>query len=108
MTPSEAAVVLAMTLAVYAPKAVPLLVLSEPDRLGPGVRRWLGYVAPAILAALVTPAIFAPGRRLEAPGWDLAAYLVAGLAAVATRRMLPSVLAGLAVVVLVRVLALPT
>ena len=86
-------------LGVYLPKALPLLLLG--DRLGPRARRWLRYVAPAVLSALVAPAILVPSATLVLPGWELLAYAAALVVALATRRMLPSLGVGLAGVVLV-------
>ncbi len=89
-------VVLGMALGVYLPKLLPVLLVS--DRLPPLMQRWLRYVAPAVLAALVAPAILAPGGRLAAPSWEQAGYLAAFIVAILTRRMLPSLAVGLAVV----------
>ena len=100
----DLAVVLAVALGVYLPKALPLLLLS--GHLSAGVRRWLGYVAPAVLAALVAPVVLAPNRALAPPGWQALGYLAAFLVAVATRRMLPALAVGLAVVLAVTLLGL--
>jgi branched-subunit amino acid transport protein len=102
VTPTELVVILAMALAVYVPKALPLVMVSEglTIRLGP----WLQYVAPAVLGALVAPSIVAPSGQLAAPGWDQSGYLVAFLVALVTRRMVPSLAAGLATIVLVTLL----
>jgi branched-subunit amino acid transport protein len=86
-------------LGVFVPKALPLLLVG--DRLGRRTRRWLRYVAPAVLSALVAPGIFVPGATLTLPGWELLGYAAALVVALATRRMLPSLGVGLAVVVLV-------
>lgn len=102
MTPREMLILGAMILAVYLPKTLPLFLVS--DRLPAGVRRWLHYVAPAVLSALVAPAVLAPSGRLAAPGWDQAGYLAAFLVAVLTRRVIPALVAGLAVVIAVTAL----
>ena len=99
MSPGDLLAVGAMALGVYLPKLLPLVLLA--GRLPPAVRRWLGYVAPAVLGALVAPAILAPEGRLALPGIDGLGYAAAFLVAVATRRMLPAVAAGLAVALLV-------
>jgi branched-subunit amino acid transport protein len=97
-------VVLGMALGVYLPKALPLvLVAGEP---APWLRRWLCYVPPAVLAALVAPAVLAPGGHVAAFTWVHLGYLAAFVVALATRRMLPSLAAGLAVVLLVTLLHL--
>ena len=99
MTPAELLVILGMAVAVYVPKALPLVIVSEglTTRLKP----WLQYVAPAVLGALVAPAIVAPSGQ---PGWDQAGYLVGFAVALVTRRMVPSLACGLLTIVLVTVL----
>jgi branched-subunit amino acid transport protein len=97
VTPADFFAILVTAAAVFTPKALPLLVVG--DRLPPPVRRWLEFVAPAVLAALVAPAIFVPERALTAPRWELLAFLTTFVVAVLTRRMLPSVASGLVVAV---------
>jgi branched-subunit amino acid transport protein len=99
MTPGDLLLILAMAVAVYLPKALPLIVVSE--ELTTRLRRWLQYVAPAVLGALVAPSIVAPTGQLAAPAWDQSAYVVAFVVALRTRRMLPSLAAGLAMLLLV-------
>jgi branched-subunit amino acid transport protein len=103
MTALDFASIVLMALAVYLPKVVPLLVLS--NRMAPGVRRWLDYVAPAVLAALVAPSILAPDQSLGAFRLEQLAFLATFAVALATRRMLPSVASGLAVLVAIVLLA---
>lgn len=90
--------IVGMALAVWLPKGLPLLLVS--DRLPPGVARWLHYVAPAVLAALVAPNILMPDGRLHL-GWGLAPYAVAFAVALLTRRVIPTLGAGLATLWLV-------
>ena len=85
------------------PKALPLLLVS--DHMHPLVRRWLDYVAPAVLAALVAPSIFTPDRVLAPPRFEQLAFVATFIAAVLTRRMLPSVASGLVVLVAVVLLS---
>ncbi len=92
-------VILAVALGVYLPKLIPLVVLR--GQISPGLRRWLKYVAPAVLSALVAPAILVSGGSPAVPSFDLVAYLAAFLVAIVTRRMLPSLGAGLLIVILV-------
>ncbi len=99
MTLAELLVILAMALAVYIPKAVPLIVVSEG--LTARLRPWLQYVAPAVLGALVAPSILAPTGQLAAPGWEQTPYLVALVVAILTRRLVPSLTAGLATLILI-------
>jgi branched-subunit amino acid transport protein len=98
VTATELLVIVGMAIAVYIPKAVPLVLISE--RLTNRLRGWLQYVAPAVLGALVAPSIVAPNGRLAAPGWDQAAYVVAFVVAVWTRKMVPSLAAGMVAIVL--------
>jgi len=96
------ALVAAMVAAVYLPKGLPLLLVT--DRLPPGWRRWLQYMAPAVLSALVAPAVLAPHGRLAISDWQQAAYLAAFVVAVLSRRMLLALAAGVAVLLLVTAL----
>lgn len=103
MTGTELLLVLGMAVAVYVPKALPLVVVSES--LTTRLRPWLHYVAPAVLGALVAPSIVAPAGQLAAPGWDQSGYVVAFLVALRTRRMLPSLAAGMVVIVSIALFA---
>ncbi len=98
---SELLIVLGMAVAVYLPKVLPLVAMSEA--LTARLQRWLRYVAPAVLGALVAPSIFAPAGRPGLPGWDQAAYVVALVVAIWTRRMLPSLAAGMGAIILVAI-----
>jgi len=85
-----------MALAVYLPKALPLVLVS--DRLPPAIRRWLDYVAPAVLGALVAPSIAVQNQALLPLRLELLAFAATFVVAISTRRMLPSVAAGMAVI----------
>jgi branched-subunit amino acid transport protein len=100
---SDLAAVLIIALAVYLPKALPMVLVS--DRITPGVRRWLDHVAPAVLAALVAPSIVLPNGRFGAPRLEQLAFVVTFLVALRTRRMLPSVASGFAVLLAVVLLS---
>jgi branched-subunit amino acid transport protein len=102
VTAIELVVILGMALAVYLPKALPLVIVSEG--LTTRLRPWRQYVAPAVLGALVAPSIVASSSQLVGPGWDQTAYVVAFVVAVVPRRMVPSLAAGLATIVLVTLL----
>jgi branched-subunit amino acid transport protein len=95
MTATEVLVVLGMAVAVYVPKLVPLVLVS--DDLVRRVRPWLEFVAPAVLGALVAPSIVA--SAVDAWPASAASFVVALLVALVSRRMLPSLAAGLAVLV---------
>jgi len=99
MTPGELLVIVGMAAAVFLPKALPLVAVSEG--LTTRLRPWLQYVAPAVLGALIAPSIIAPAGELAVPGWEQSPYVVAFLVVVRTRRMLPSLAAGLAAIILV-------
>jgi branched-subunit amino acid transport protein len=66
-------------------------------------QRWLRYVPPAVLAALVVPAALAPQRRLEIglPAW---AVLAGAVVAWRTRSVLWTILGGMAAFWLLRLL----
>jgi branched-subunit amino acid transport protein len=66
-------------------------------------RRWLRYVPPAVLAALVVPAALAPEGRLEIglPAW---AVLAGAVFAWRTRSVLWTILGGMAAFWLLRLL----
>jgi len=88
--------------AVYLPKALPLVLVG--DRLPRSVRQWLEYVAPAVLAALVAPTILVTDRTLAPLHWELLAFVATFAVALLTRRMLPSLAAGVVVLIVIVVL----
>ena len=69
------------------------------------LRRWLRYVPPAVLAALVAPPILAPGDKLSL-GPPLWAAAVGAVAAWRTRNILWTILGGLATFWLLRALGM--
>ncbi len=70
------------------------LLLQDRAGLPPLLRRALAYVPPAVLAAIVTPALFAPGSVALGP---VDARLPAGLVAIVVAWRSKSVLATLGV-----------
>lgn len=102
MNNRDLSIVAGMILAVYLPKALPLLLLK--DQLSPGVQRWLKYVAPAVLSSMVAPAILVPDGRLELPGWAQAPFLVTLAVTIFSRRMFVAVAAGLATLLAITLL----
>ena len=98
MSVAELLIVVGMALAVYLPKAAPRVVISE--RLTSRLRGWLEYVAPAVLGALVAPSILAPDGELAPPTWEQLAFGVAFVVALVTRKMVPSLAAGLLALVI--------
>ena len=69
------------------------------------LRRWLRYVPPAVLAALVVPPVLAPQRHLEI-GLPALAMLAGTLAAWRTRSVLWTIVAGMVVFWFLRALGL--
>lgn len=78
---------------------LPLALVTE--RQAERLRRWLVYVAPAVLGALVAPSIFAPDGYLASPGWDLAAYVLAAFVAATTRRLVTPLAVGVVALIVV-------
>lgn len=70
------------------------VLLQDRAGLPPTLRRALAYVPPAVLAAIVTPALFAPGTAALGP---IDARLPAGLVAIVVAWRTKSVLATLTV-----------
>ena len=93
MSLNDLLVIVGMALAVYAPKVIPLVLVSE--RHAERLKGWLVYVAPAVLGALVAPSIV-----LRPPTLDLAAFAVAAVVAAVTRRMLAAIAVGAVMLVL--------
>ncbi len=58
------------------------------------LRRWLRYVPPAILAALIAPAALAPAGRVQL-GLPAAALVAGGLVAWRTSNVLATIVAGM-------------
>lgn len=80
----------------YLMRAVPLA-LGSRATLSPGVERWLRYVTPATLGALLGPLLLTPGGALIPP-WANAALLAAiptALMARVSRNLLATIAAGI-------------
>ena len=89
-------------LATYLTRSLPF-VLKPPVRLPAAASRYLDALPVAIIAALVGPAVVAPGGGLTHGAEPLAALLVIGV--VWWRRsLLSGVIAGVAAVALLRLL----
>jgi branched-subunit amino acid transport protein len=69
------------------------------------LRRWLRHVPPAVLAALITPAVLAPQGHLEL-GLPALSVLVGGVVAWRTRSVLWTILGGIVAFWLCRALGL--
>jgi branched-subunit amino acid transport protein len=85
-------IIAAMAAVTYATRALPLLARWRPPH--PLAERALRHVPPAILAALVLPALLAPGGSPEA-GPELWAGLVGAVVAWRTANMPLTIFAGL-------------
>ena len=93
----------AMALCVYLPKAIPLVAVSLGEGArSPRLRTWLEYVSPAVLSALVAGEIVAPGGALTAPRLEHLSYLAVIAVGFATRRVWLSLIAGLALYLVLR------
>lgn len=100
------AIFIGMGLVTYIPRMLPLVALSKrpmPELL----LRWLKYVPPAVLAALLAPDLF-----LTRGQWNLSPenlYLLAAIPtfglALLTRNLVVTVAAGMALVVMLRLIA---
>ena len=64
--------------------------------LSPRLQRWLNYVPAAVLSALIAPAALAPQGKIQF-GLPVVSLLVGCLAAYRTRNVFWTILAGLAV-----------
>ncbi len=91
--------ILGMAIVTYATRVIPLLTLrGQPS---PQLARVLSYVPPAIFAALIVPALFAPNGSIVA-GAALYAGLFGVLVAYFSRNMAITIFAGLAAFALLR------
>jgi branched-subunit amino acid transport protein len=89
--------ILGMALVTALVRVVPLLALR--GEMAPWLRRWLGFVPPAVFAALILPPLLlrdAEAGRVLALGPALPAGLVGALVAWRTSNVLLTMLAGLA------------
>ncbi len=89
-----------MALVTYLTRYTMIATLGRSD-LSPALRRWLRYIPPAVLAALVAPAALAPHGHVEVglPAWSV---LVGAVVAWRTHNVLWTILGGLAAFWLLR------
>jgi branched-subunit amino acid transport protein len=92
-----------MALATYLTRSAMIFAVS--GQMSPLLHRWLRYVPPAVLAALVAPAVLAPQGHLEVglPVWGV---LAGAAVAWRTRSVLWTIVAGMAMYWLLRALGL--
>jgi branched-subunit amino acid transport protein len=94
-----------MGLVTYLPRLLPAWFLRG-RKLPPFLEAWLKYVPVAVLAALLLPSLLVDGGHFNL-AWDnlyLWAALPAGVTAWKTRSMFATVLVGMAVVAIVRII----
>jgi len=93
-------VILGMALVTYLPRMLPLVILSR-TQLPNIFLRWLSYIPAAVLAALLTPALFLPEGRFALVGNPyLLAAIPTSLIAIRTRSIALTILCGMAAMVL--------
>jgi branched-subunit amino acid transport protein len=80
-----------------------LMIAAFGHKIPDLVRRWLHYVPAAVLAALITPPVFAPEQTLVM-GAPAAAFLTGAAAAWKTRNPFITILAGMATYWLIRLM----
>jgi branched-subunit amino acid transport protein len=92
-----------MALVTYLTRVLPLLTLTEM-RLPPLLLRWLSFIPVAVLGALLGPELLLEGGKLNFSigNHHLLAALPSFIAAVKTRSLLWTVVAGMGAVVLLR------
>lgn len=94
-----------MMLVTYLPRLIPAWLL-QGRTIPPFLSAWLKYVPVAVLAALLLPSLLV-AEGIFNLAWDnlyLWAAIPAGLVALKTRSMFATVLVGMGVVALVRLL----
>ena len=97
--------IIGMAVVTYLPRVIPLLALTG-RRLPDVVISWLGYVPPAVLAALLLPSLLVVDGQVvvDAGNLFLWAALPTFAAAILTRNLFVPVLVGMAVVIVGRLL----
>ncbi|MFS8544123.1 MAG: AzlD domain-containing protein [Limnochordales bacterium] len=90
-------IILGMAAVTYGPRALPLLLLASRP-LPPLVRQWLGFLPPALMAALVVQAVLMPGGQpqLTLANPAVVPALVSIIVAWRTRSLGLTVVAGMA------------
>ncbi len=96
-------IILGMAIVTFLTRFTMLALLSGD--IPPLLRRWLHYVPPAVLAALVTPALFVQQGQLAA-GLPALAFAAGVIAAWRTRNTFLTILTGMAAYGLARLLGL--
>ncbi len=101
--PGMIVMMVGMLAVTYLSRAAPLLALSR-KQMPPWLRRWLSYVAVAVLASLAAPSVLVADGRLALHGGNV--YLMASvptlIVAARTRSLLLSVVVGMGSVMVLR------
>lgn len=94
-------VIIGAAIVTYLPRMLPL-VLGSKRQLPDPVLQWLGFIPPAVLAALLAPSLFMSGQQLNfsLDNTNLLAAVPCFLVAVLTRSMVWTLIIGMASVVL--------
>lgn len=100
---NELLLIAGMSIATMATR-IPVLLWFSRRKMPDGILRALRYVPPAVLAAIIAPAILMPGGQLSL-GLDNAAIpaaLVAMLISYRTRNLLLTIVVGMAIFLILR------
>ena len=103
-----ALLIILMALVTFIPRVLPILLLSRRE-LPDSFTIWLSYVPVAVLAALLAPALFAPGDTVNFAFEANPAFWVAipvFTVAYFTRNLFATVLAGMVLLALLRLFLL--
>ena len=97
--------IIGMLAVTYIPRALPLLALASRS-LSPVLVRWLGFIPAAVLAALLAPSLVLDeqGLAFSLDNEFLLAAVPTFLVAVRTRSFVGSIITGMGVVALARLL----
>lgn len=94
-------VVVAAGIATFAMRFV-FIGLFGTFEVPPWLERGLRYIAPAVLAAITVPGVFAPGANLDLVSPFVPAAVIGGLAAWRTKSIGGAIVVGLATLWLLR------
>ncbi|GMQ99154.1 MAG: AzlD domain-containing protein [Acidimicrobiia bacterium] len=94
-------VVVAAGVATFAMRFV-FIGLFGTFQVPPWLERGLKYIAPAVLAAITVPAVFAPGASFDLANPFVPAAIIGGLAAWRTKSIGAAIVVGLATLWLLR------
>lgn len=92
-----------MAVVTYLPRLLPLLILSEKD-LPPAVVNWLRHIPPAVLAAMLVPALLVQEGNLVLSADNLFfwAAIPTLIAAIKSKSLFLPVLVGMVIIILAR------